>query len=187
MSDKPRQVDMGPMYLPLGEERRHVPLPKSKVLPTGRREDVERFRELMQKGSLDRQGAPGAVAPLSLLSRRAGGEPPAAADSEQDSRAGLAAAMERLWVGEGQHGEREVRIGLRNSILPDTAVRMRLLQGRLQLELSCLQAPIARRLADRLDALASELGSRLDRAVIASVEHIDHGLLRSVSWFPERT
>lgn len=185
MSDKPRQVDMGPMYLPLGEERRHVPLPSSKALPAGHREDVERFRELMQ-GSRERSGPPDAVAPLSLLSRREGGEPPPAADDDEGSRCGLAAAMERLWVGEGLHGEREVRIGLRNTILPDTAVRMRLLQGRLHLELSCLEAPVARRLVDRLDALAQELGSRLDRAVVASVEHIDHGLLRCVSWFPER-
>ena len=184
MSEKPRQVDLGPMYLPLGEERSRTPIPLQKTAPSGRRDDVERFRALMQGGAADPLGAASGIAPLSLLARRDDGEPPAGAD-EDPTQGGLAAAMERLWVGEGLHGEREVRIGLRNSILPDTAVRMRLLHGRLQLELSCLEAPVARRLAVRLDALAHDLGSRLNRGVVASVEHIDHGLLRSVSWFPE--
>lgn len=184
MSEKPRQVDLGPMYLPLGEERPRTPIALQKNLPNGRREDVDRFRALMQRSAADPLDATAGVAPLSLLARRDEGEPPAGADDDP-SQGGLASAMERLWVGEGLHGEREVRIGLRNHILPDTAVRMRLLHGRLQLELSCLEAPVARRLAARLDGLARELGSRLGRGVVASVEHIDHGLLRSVSWSAE--
>lgn len=184
MSEKPRQVDLGPMYLPLGEERPRTPDTVRKPVPSGRREDVERFRALMQRGVSGPLDAASGVAPLSLLARREDREPPAHAELRQDE-GGLAAAMERLWVGEGLHGEREIRIGLRNSIVPDTAVRMRLVHSRLQLELSCVQAPVAHRMAGRLDELARDLGARLGRAVVASVEHIDHGLLRSVSWFPE--
>lgn len=184
MSEKPRQVDLGPMYLPLGEERQREPIALPKAAASGRREDVERFRLLMQRGASDPRGARNAVAPLSLLARRDESRTPAGGEDDATQN-GFASAMERLWVGEGLHGEREVRIGLRNNILPDTAVRMRLLQGRLRLELSCQDAQVSGRLAGRLDALASELGSRLGRAVVASVEHIDHGLVRSVSWFPE--
>lgn len=187
MSEKPRQVDLGPLYLPLGEERQRSPVKVKKTLPSGRREDVERFRALMGDVAAQPAQGPHAMAPLSLLARREGDDPRreyASAEAER-SPSGLASAMERLWVGEGLHGEREVRIGLRNTILPDTAVRMRQVQGRLQLELSCLDARVSVRLASRLDALACELGSRLGRTVVASVEHIDHGLVRSVSWFRE--
>lgn len=180
MSDKPRQVDLGPMYLPLGQERQRPVAPAAKAVPVGRREDVDRFRELMQRspGAL---ASPGGVAPLSLLARRDDSDPPPCGRGEHP---GLIDAMERLWVSEGLHGEREVRIGLRNRILPDTAVRMRTLEGHLQIDLSSLDGRGARQLAAQLESLAHELGSRLDRPVVATVEHVDHGLLRTASWFP---
>ena len=180
MSDKPRQVDLGPMYLPLGEERQRPVTPTPKAAPAGRREDIDRFRELMQRSSAT-FGSPGGVAPASLLARRDENDSP---PSDGGKRLGFIDAMERLWVSEGLHGEREVRIGLRNQILPDTAVRMRTLEGHLQVDLSSLDGRVARQLAGQLESLARELGSRLDRPVVATVEHIDHGLLRSVSWIP---
>jgi hypothetical protein len=183
VSDKPRQVDLGPMYLPLGEERQRPVTPTPKAVPASRRDDVDRFRELMRR-SPAAFVSPGLVAPVSLLARRDEDDPP---HSDEGEHRGFIDAMERLWVSEGLHGEREVRIGLRNQILPDTAVRLRTLEGHLQIDLSCLDGRVARQLASQLESLARELGSRLDRPVVATVEHLDHGLLRSVSWFPGQT
>lgn len=180
MSDKPRQVDLGPMYLPLGKERPRDPPTAAKPLAAGRREDVDRFRALMGGAWAASANPPGLVAPVSLLARR-DGSPPA---TDEGDRPGFIDAMERLWVGEGLDGEREVRIGVRNPILPDTAVRMRLLEGRLQVDLDCLDGRRAHYLAGQLDGLARELGSRLNRPVRATVEHVDHGLVRSVVWTP---
>lgn len=180
MSDKPRQVDLGPMYLPLGKERPRDPPTVARPLAAGRREDVDRFRGLMEGAEAARLDLPGLVAPVSLLARREGSPP----SPDEGDRPGFIDAMERLWVSEGLDGEREVRIGLRNQILPDTAVRMRMLEGRLQVDLSCLDGRMAHYLAGQLDGLARELGSRLNRPVRATVEHVDHGLVRSAGWTP---
>lgn len=180
MTDRPRQVDLGPMYLPLGQERPHEPTKVPKPLAGSRREDVDRFRALME-GSDTRFTPPGSVAPVSLLARRDNAQ---TSPSDPGERPGFVDAMERLWVSEGLEGEREVRIGVRNQILPDTAVRLRLLEGRLQLDLSCLEARTAHYLAGQLESLARELGVRLNRPVRATVELIDHGLLRSAGWTP---
>lgn len=183
MSDKPRPIDLGPMYLPLGRERPHEPPKASKPPATGRREDVERFKALMEGTEQARLHSPGLVAPVSLLARRDGGDRPPRDEGEGP---GLADAMERLWASEGLDGEREVRIGWRNQILPDTAVRMRLHEGRLQVDLSCLDGRTAHQLAGQLECLANELGTRLGREVLVTVEHLDHGLVRRAGWAPEQ-
>lgn len=186
-----RPVDLGPMYLPLGEgpERRPSPPKPARGVRAG---DVERFRAAMEGESQRRLHSPGLPGPLSLVPRPPDGEQAEEGEREERDdaaaldapRPGFVDAIERLWVGEGLHSEREVRIGIHNRVLPETAVRMRMVQGAIHIDLTCADMRTAKWLAGQLEFLVSELGTRLGGAVVAAVEHVDRGVLRTVAWYP---
>jgi hypothetical protein len=175
------------MYMPLGQAPEHRPQPGA--MPCGvRAGDVERFR-LAMKGGAQRLHSPGLPGPLSLWRREGADEQNDQDDREHRDDAlepGFADAIERLWVGEGLHAEREVRIGLHNRILPGTAVRMRMVQGAIHIDLTCAEPQTATRLAGRLEFLVAELGARLGGALVATVEQVDRGVVRSIAWYPGR-
>lgn len=187
-----RPIDLGPMYMPLGDEPERRLLVEAQP-GAARPGDVERFRAAM-KDEPQQLHSPGLPGPISLLSRESVGHPAdhAAPDAQQrtptddEQQPGFVEAIERLWVGEGLHSEREVRIGIRNDILPETAVRMRMSQGAIHVDLTCAEMPTAKWLAGQLEFLVSTLGSRLGGAVVATVEHVDRGVLRTVAWYPGR-
>lgn len=192
MSDR-RPIDLGPMYLPLGEAPDQRP--QVTPLPCGVRSgDVERFRLAMRNGA-QRLHSPGLPGPLSLWRRDVvDGHDERSPHDERDEPnepdgaldPGFADAIERLWVGEGLHAEREVRIGLHNRILPETAVRMRMVQGAIHIDFSCAELQAATWLAGRLECLVAELGARLGGALVATVEQRERGVLRTVAWHAGR-
>lgn len=183
MSGRTRPIDLGPMYLPVGEQVDRWPVPVRPEDAGARAGDVDRFKAAMQAGDgqLHSSALP---APQTLVSRQHPGHGSPADDRDPPDGDGFLDAIERLWVSEGLHAEREVRIGLNNRMLPETAIRMRMVQGAIQIEFTCAERATARWLAGRLDALAAELGARLRADVVASVATESHGVMRSVTWFP---
>jgi hypothetical protein len=151
MSGRPKQVDLGPIALPVGTTDAAWP-----DVP-GREADAAYFRSLMKVPT---------SGPLANDSRSRGHvqspQPVDAAPIEQDS---LGAEIGRLLVGWGGHGPREVRASLRDDLFPDTMVRIYEGQGVLRVELTVGSPDLGAWLAFRLAALARDIGEPLDRAV----------------------
>ena len=97
----------------------------------------------------------------------------------------IGSEIAHLWVGTGLRSAREVRIGLRPSLLPDTQLRMHEVQNRLRVEFSCTTHRAADWLDRKLDLLARELGERLDRDVELAVYLGDGRLVRACNWARE--
>jgi hypothetical protein len=160
MSSRPRNVDFGPMHLRVGEQD----AAQAGGLPTGDAgaADVARFESLLHRERhRERQSD---LAVDALIGALAGHDPAALADAET-----LGAEIEHLWVGTGLRSEREVRVGLREAILPDTSVRLYEAEGLLRVELTCGTSRVADWLHRKLPALADGLGERLQRRVAVAV------------------
>jgi hypothetical protein len=170
MAAKPRNVDLGPMYLQVGEEagagRWLDPDAKASA------GDVSRFEAIMNRGR--EQPAESAVEALP------GPLGPAPAELAQAGEIG--AEIEYLWVGTGLASDREVRVGLREALLPDTAVRIHESEGRLFIEFSCGTARVGEWLARKLPVLTQDLGERLSRPVTMAVSMGDGTLAGSRDW-----
>lgn len=173
MATKPRNVDLGPMYLLVGEEDGPQGwTPPSTPVDTN---DVSRFEALMHR---DRGGQRHSeLAPEALLGPLRAAEPDQLADTED-----IGAEIAHLWVGTGLHGAREVRVGLREALLPDTSVRLCESQGRLRIEFTCETIRVADWLDRKLPVLARELGGQLSRELELSVSLGDGSLVGSRNW-----
>lgn len=174
-----RNVDLGPIYLPVGEEvvRDSRPTP-------GTRPDaaaVQRFNEILQRDRRRRQGGHQRgdedLAPEDLLGSVAGAE----TDSLPDP-VDVGAEIAHLWVGTGLRSAREVRVGLRESLLPGTSVRMHEVEGRLCVDFTCSDHRIALWLDGKLPLLGQELGERLDRDMVLAITMDDGHAVSTFSW-----
>jgi hypothetical protein len=162
MSKKRVNVDTGTMHLPAGEDKLdgggEVKVPKADPL------QVDRFRD-----ALDGRRAPhdagfaeeGLESPFALLG---GSEPLRQAESSE-----VASAIERLWIGNGASGVREVRVKLGSSMLPGTSVRLYEAGGRLHVDLTADSDEVGRWLRSRLPALGRDISERLQRDVRVAV------------------
>jgi hypothetical protein len=155
MASRPRCVDLGPLYLQVGEEARGAD--GAPTRDTADAADTARFDALMQKGRHHQQRETDAAADLLLEPLR---EPQAQLLPESDD---IGRELAHLWVGTGLRSAREVRVGLRDALLPDTWVRLHESEGRLRIEFACASAHVAHWLVRRLPAVASNLGERLQR------------------------
>jgi hypothetical protein len=173
MAGKPRNVDLGPMYLQVGEDAG----PQGPTTPGAAADagDVARFESLLRRGG--REQRQDEVAPESLLGPLLGTEPAPLGDAGE-----IGAEIAHLWVGTGLRSDREVRMGLRESILPDTSVRLCEAEGRLRIEFTCGTARVADWLDRRLPALARELGTRLSRPLELAVFLGDGGQVGARHW-----
>ena len=86
---------------------------------------------------------------------------------------GLRQAAERLLVGDGSSGRREVRIELKDEVLPGVTVCVYEEQGLLVAAFVCASEPSREKLCACARALAGELASSLSRAVLVSVSTDD--------------
>jgi hypothetical protein len=75
----------------------------------------------------------------------------------------IGAEIERLWVGDGTSGVRQVRVRLRRELLPDTSVRLFEEGGRLHVDMTVGSEPTCRWLSAQLPSLGAGLGERLGR------------------------
>jgi hypothetical protein len=82
---------------------------------------------------------------------------------------GLRQAAERLLVGDGSSGRREVRVELKDEVLPGVTVCVYEDQGLLVAAFVCASEPSREKLCACAAALAGELASSLNRAVLVRV------------------
>lgn len=173
MATKPRQVDLGPLYLQVGEDE--APggwTPPGTAIDAN---DVSRFESLMHRGRGQDHHAE--LAPEELLGPLRGMEPAQLADTGD-----IGAEIAHLWVGTGLNSAREVRVGLREALLPDTSVRLCESQGRLRIEFTCESIRVADWIDRKLPALARELGERLSRDLELAVFLGDGSLVGARNW-----
>jgi len=86
---------------------------------------------------------------------------------------GLRQAAERLLVGDGSSGRREVRIELKDEVLPGVTVCVYEDQGLLVAAFVCASEPSREKLCACAAALAGELAGSLNRAVLVRVSTDD--------------
>lgn len=161
------EIDLGPIVLPAGAGTAG----DGPVSREAGAEDVVRFEALM------REGARGGLEDF--------GDAPWADRPGQEAT--LAGEIERLWVSDGAMGRREVRMALRDDVLPATSIRLYESGGALQVELFIASAAIAQWMATRAERVARDLGTRLGREVCVTVGGGDAaGELVRATWFPGR-
>lgn len=112
--------------------------------------------------------------PLALFgaSRAAPAAPTAVAVGSIDwSR--ISEGVERLMVGDGRSGRRQVRVQLKNEALPETSIEIAADEGLLLVIFTCGAERARRLLAERCAWLAAELAQRLGRATLVRVQSDD--------------
>jgi hypothetical protein len=175
MASRPRNVDLGPMYLQVGVEApAQGPTPPSQDSDAA---DVSRFESLMRKGREQQQRRESDSPADELLDPLRGPKPQGLAEPGD-----IGDEIAHLWVGTGQRGAREVRVGLRDALLPDTSVRLHESGGVLRIEFTCGSAHVANWLDRKSAVLARELGERLRRDVEIVSFMSDGSLVGSAQW-----
>ncbi|MBC7599803.1 MAG: hypothetical protein H7238_12410 [Polaromonas sp.] len=174
MASRSRQIDMGPMYLPVGQDEvsQSWPAPRTSV-QTG---DVARFESLLKRDK-GHQHHDVEMSPEALLATLRDPEPEPFGETGD-----IAAEVAHLWVGTGLRSGREVRVGLGQALLPDTAIHMFEASGLLRIEFTCATHRVASWLQRQLKALTSELGERLGRELELSVSMRDGSLVGCRTW-----
>jgi hypothetical protein len=156
MSSGRRNIDYGPIALPVGE------LPEVKALAPNCEQlqaDSARLQDILSRLKMPSRthGQPeGAVTPDHESDRDQLGELNAFE---------LGQELERLWVCNGAGGRREVRIRLAPALIPGTWVRILSHGGVLQVELSVASDGTRHWLDSAADKLAEDLATRLRCAV----------------------
>jgi hypothetical protein len=162
MSKKRINVDAGTMHLPVGED--NLSDGEEVKVPAADSFLISRFRDALD----GRRSAPTSElveeeleSPFALLGAP---EPVRQADASE-----IGSAIERLWVGDGASGLREVRVKLGSAMLPGTSVRLYEAAGRLYVDLVVDSDEVGRWLRSRLPALGRDLSERLQRPVRVAV------------------
>lgn len=78
-------------------------------------------------------------------------------------------AVERLMVGDGRNGNRQVRMDLKDDLLEGVSVTVQELDGRLQVDFACAVESSRLRLKSAAPGQARELASRLARDVLLRI------------------
>ncbi len=133
----------------------------------------DRFEQAMQAGK------PPAEAPAALPSnafalfglRPAASPTPAPAPAPWSGEVGQ--AVERLMVGDGSSGNKQVRMELKDDVLPGVTVTVQELEGRCQVDFICAVEESRLRLMAAAPAQAPLLAQRLDRPVLLRVQTDD--------------
>lgn len=144
-------------------------------------EDARRFGEMMRRQDGTAEPAPAADAkpsPFDLFRpAHLQSPPPLGGDAlagATDLRTIAEAVVERLLVSDGDTpGSQEVRIQLKDSVLPGTEIRIRQERGNIVVEFVCANADSVRFLDGQRDGLANLLGSRLKDLVEVMVTTAD--------------
>jgi hypothetical protein len=173
MSGKPRNVDLGPIYLQVGDDGgAQSPAPSVADANAG---DVSRFDSLMRRTGQQREDS---EIPVEALL-----DPLRAPQVQQLAEADdISQEVARLWVGTGMHSGREVRVGVREALLPDTSVRLYESEGRVRVEFTCGASRVADWLDRKLVALARGLHERLKRPIELAVCMSQGNLVGTCNW-----
>jgi hypothetical protein len=175
MAGQPRQVDLGPVYLPIGEEA-VLPAPQARLA-----EHAARFAALLSHAH-PRAGPAGEQAQAVLPSPLH----PRARDQRERGRrpAGdsLAAHIQTLWDEQAQSAVREIHVSGDDGFLPGTTLRLRDRCGTLQIDVRCGCGTDSGWVARRLRGLVQALAARLGRPVSAAVFEADGSRAADYAW-----
>jgi hypothetical protein len=157
MTRRSGQVDLGPLYMPVGDTRGN----DARRLPSAA--DTERFSQLVAAVP-SAQTAPDSAPALPFLSSfHAEDETARAGPAAQQSS--LAAQLERLWLERYGDSRRELRASEKNAILPGMALCMYEESGSIGLEIRCGANASTLWLVPRVPTLARDLADRLGKQV----------------------
>jgi len=126
-------------------------------------------REGGDDASTQQSAAQGTPQPFALFGAAVPPGSPIAADTPAHLSRDLCQAAERLLVGDGSSGRREVRIELKDEVLPGVTVSVYEDMGRLVAAFVCASEPSRERLCACAQALADELSASLRRPVLVRV------------------
>lgn len=156
MGRGPKYVDYGPMALPVGDIA-----PSAHAHPgnTKFQEDALRLRSIL---SID-TGRAQSLHDDATRSANTSEETPR--EWAQSAEEWLGHEIERLWVNDGAHGAREVRMKLSELVIPGTWVRISTHAGDLIVELSCANAGTCQWLCKAASRLAADVCKTLRRSV----------------------
>jgi len=141
--------------------------------------DRRAFEQALAGGDQDpaqkTDGAPAAQAvprPFALFGGPAAPAPQAAA-APLGLAGSLAEAADRLLVGDGSSGRREVRIDLKNEVMPGVTVSVYEEEGRLVAAFACASEASREKLNACAQVLADELARSLGRSTLVRVSTDD--------------
>ncbi|WP_048439643.1 type III secretion HpaP family protein [Caenimonas sp. SL110] len=176
MSSRSRNVDLGPLYLEVGEGGAASGTSRPAGAVDNR--DISRFESLMHKGH--GQGRHRHLEEAMAVGPLQGMHHIPFADTEE-----IGAEIAHIWAGTGLHSAREVRVVLREAILPETAVRLCESNGRLRIEFTCGSNRVSDWLGRKLPGLASDLGARLDRELELVIFTKDSSITAECNWLKD--
>jgi len=136
----------------------------------------ERFAQALS-GKLPTELPPERVSPPSPFSLF-GGLPVASRDAQDAHRTAevasrIGASIERLMVSDGQHGNRQVRMELKDDVLQGVTVAIQEINGRLQVDFICSHEDTRLLLNAAAPEQARTLAERLQREVLLCVQTDD--------------
>lgn len=151
--------------------------------PSSRREAdggaARRFDDMMRdRDGAGRDGDRTAASPFDLFRpmptplASANAPEAAAPPPSADLREIVEVVAERMLVADTETGQ-EVRIQLKDSVLPGVEIRIRQQEGRIVVEFVCANADSARFLTGQQDGLAALLGERLQTAAEVTITTAD--------------
>ncbi|GAA4348401.1 hypothetical protein GCM10023165_34160 [Variovorax defluvii] len=149
MSGRPRLVDLGPLYLPVGEEVQR-PMERADLA-----DDADRFAALLEAGR------PGSA-----------GDRAAQASAQKDddpSVSDLASHVQNVWDREASGTDGEVRVVPSKDLSPHTTLRLHGSCGTLHVEIHCDASANPAWFIPRLPSLGRDLASRLQRPVCVAL------------------
>jgi hypothetical protein len=137
----------------------------------------ERFEQALSKKSPTEPVPPERVSPPNPFSIF-GGVGTSAPDTKEaqwtaDVSSRIGDSINRLMVDDGQHGNRQVRMELKDDVLPGVTVSIQELDGRLQVDFICTNEASRLRLNAAASVQARTLAERLHREVLLRVQTDD--------------
>ncbi|VTU27194.1 hypothetical protein H4CHR_01945 [Variovorax sp. PBS-H4] len=144
MTRRPRQVDLGPLYLPVGEDTGFA------TERTGLADDADRFAALLD------------VAPRSASDRLAHSAGPS---DDGASASDLADHVQSMWERDTEGDDTEVRVIPGRDVAPHTTLRLQVRSGMLQVDIHCDGSANPAWFIPRLPSLARDLAARLQRPI----------------------
>jgi hypothetical protein len=134
----------------------------------------DRFEQAMRAGEpAQAQSAALPANPFALFGLRPAAPAPAPAGPPPAWSGEVGQAVERLMVGDGSSGNKQVRMELKDDVLPGVTVTVQELEGRCQVDFICAVEESRLRLVAAVPAQAPLLAQRLDRPVLLRVQTDD--------------
>ncbi|MNK22388.1 Flagellar hook-length control protein FliK [compost metagenome] len=126
--------------------------------------DRQAFERAMSQGETEAAPEPPAASsPFALFGANARAQVPAG-DSQSESLAqALSETAEQLLVADGSQGRRQVRVELKDDVLPGVSVSVYEEEGRTVADFTCANERSRERLCEMAPDLAAQLAESLDR------------------------